>query len=159
RTAMSVLAAMGLLAFTSTLSAQQPSPGAGRSSTSETKLQRTDRDFIKKAAQDGKAEVELGQLAQSKASSDAVKQFGQRMVTDHGAANQELMQLAQAKGIQIDPKLSSKDAKLKDRLSKLQGAEFDRAYVKHMVQDHTQDVADFRKMHSGAVDPNLKAWV
>src|SRR5262245_63237502 len=114
RTAMSVLTAMGLLAFTSTVSAQQPSPGVGRSSTGETKLQRTDRGFIQKAAAGGKAEVELGKLAQSKASSDAVKQFGQRMVTDHGAANQELMQLAQGKGVEIDPKVSSKDAKVKD---------------------------------------------
>ena len=159
RAAMAVLATMSLLALTSTASAQQPAPNTGRSSTSETKLQRTDRSFVQKAAEGGQAEVELGKLAQGKASSDAVKQFGQRMVTDHGAANQELMQLAQGKGIQIDPKLSSKDAKLKDRLSKLQGAEFDREYVKHMVQDHKADVAEFRKMHSGAVDPNLKAWV
>ena len=78
RTAMAVLTAMGLLTFASTASAQQPSPGAGRTSTSETKLQRTDRDFIKKAAEGGKAEVELGQLAQSKASSDAVKQYRSR---------------------------------------------------------------------------------
>jgi putative membrane protein len=151
RTAMAALAAMGLLAFTSTVSAQ-------RSSTSETKLQRSDRNFIQKVAEGGQAEVELGQLAQGKASSDAVKQFAQRMVNDHGAANQELMQLAHNKGVQVEPKLG-KHARVRDRLAKLQGSEFDREYVKAMVKDHKEDVAEFRKMHSGAVDPNLKAWV
>ena len=151
RTAMAAVAAMGLLAFTSVVSAQ-------RSSTSTTTLQRTDRNFIQKAAEGGKAEVELGQLAQGKASSDAVKQFAQRMVQDHGAANQELTQLAQSKGVPIEPK-PGKHAKMIDRLAKLQGADFDREYVKAMVKDHKEDVAEFRKMHSGAVDPNLKAWV
>jgi putative membrane protein len=151
RTAMAMVAAMGLVAFASTVSAQ-------RTSTSETKLQRSDRNFIQKAAEGGQAEVELGQLAQTKATSDAVKQFAQRMVNDHGAANQELMQLAQNKGVQVDATLK-KHASLRDRLAKLQGSEFDRAYVKEMVKDHKADVAEFRKMHSGAVDPNLKAWV
>ncbi len=52
-----------------------------------------------------------------------------------------------------------KPDRLRDRLAKLQGQEFDREYVKTMVKDHKQDVAEFRRMHSGAVDPNLKAWV
>jgi putative membrane protein len=151
RTAMAVVAVMALLAFTSMVSAQ-------RTSTGETKLQRTDRTFIQKAAEGGQAEVELGKLAQGKASSDAVKQFAQRMVNDHGAANQELMQLAQSKGVEVDSKLT-KHAKVRDRLAKLQGSEFDREYVREMVKDHKADVAEFRKMHSGAVDPNLKAWV
>lgn len=151
RTAMAVVAALGLLALTSTASAQ-------RTSTSETKLQRSDRNFIQKAAEGGQAEVELGQLALGKASSDAVKQFAQRMVNDHGAANRELMQLAQNKGVQVDTKLT-KHASIRDRLAKLQASEFDREYVKEMVKDHKADVAELRKMHSGAVDPNLKAWV
>jgi len=68
------------------------------------------------------------------------------------------MNLAQNKGVQLDSK-PGKHAQLRDRLAKLHGQEFDREYVKAMVKDHKQDVAEFRKMHSGAVDPNLKAWV
>jgi len=111
-----------------------------------------------KAAKGGREEVELGQLAQGKASSDAVKQFGQRMVEDHGSANKELMDLASSKGVQLDEKAARKDPML-GKLSKLQGQAFDREYVKEMVKDHKQDVAEFRRMHSGAVDPNLKAWI
>jgi len=150
RSMIALIAGLGLLTLASGLGAQQ--------TPTSLKLQRTDRNFITKAAAGGRAEVELGQLAQGKASSDAVKQFGQRMVEDHSAANQELMQLAENKGMQLDDKTPKPD-RLLTRLSKLQGPEFDREYVKAMVKDHKQDVAEFRRMHSGAVDPNLKAWV
>ena len=150
RSMIALVAGLGLLTLASALGAQQTSTSL--------KLQRTDRNFITKAAAGGRAEVELGQLAQGKASSDAVKQFGQRMVEDHGAANQELMQLAENKGMQLDDKTPKPD-RLLTRLSKLQGPEFDREYVNAMVKDHKQDIAEFRRMHSGAVDPNLKAWV
>ena len=149
---IALVAGLSVLTLVSGLAAQQST------SSNATKLQRTDRNFVTKAAEGGRMEVELGQLAQGRGSSDAVKQFGQRMVEDHGAANQELMQLAENKGMQLDDKTPKPD-RLMERLSKLQGADFDREYVKAMVKDHKQDVADFKRMHSGAVDPNLKAWV
>jgi putative membrane protein len=151
QTIIGVVAALGLLTLVSAAAAQQSAP-------TNTKLQRSDRNFIMKAAEGGREEVELGRLAQSKASSDGVKQFGQRMVEDHGAANKELMDLAANKGVQLDNKAPKKDPLL-EKLSKLQGQDFDREYVKAMVKDHKQDVSEFRRMHSGAVDPNLKAWV
>ncbi len=150
RSMIALIAGLGLLTLASGLGAQQ--------TPTSLKPQWTDRNFITKAAAGGRAEVELGQLAQGKASSDAVKQFGQRMAEDHGAANQELMQLAENKGMQLDDKTPKPD-RLLTRLAKLEGPEFDREYVKAMVKDHKQDVAEFRRMHSGAVDPNLKAWV
>src|SRR5262249_41212720 len=151
-TIIGALAAFGLLAFVSPVKAQLHAPN------NSAKLMRTDRNFIEKAAQDGREEVELGRLAESKASSDAVKQFGQRMVEDHGNANKDLMDLAANKGVQLDEKATKKDP-VADKLSKLQGQDFDREYVKEMVKDHKKDVAELRRMHSGAVDPNLKAWI
>jgi putative membrane protein len=151
RAIVTVMAGLSILALTS-------APGAQQNVPSNTKLQRTDRSFIQKAADGGQAEVELGRLAQEKGASDTVKQFGQRMVDDHGNANKELMELAQNKGVKLEDKTTKHD-RLRDRLAKLQGQEFDREYVKAMVKDHKQDVAEFRRMHSGAVDPNLKAWV
>ena len=84
RSMITVVAGVSVLALTSTLAAQPSVP-------SNTKLQRTDRNFIQKAAAGGQAEVELGRQAHEKGSSDAVKQFGQRMVEDHGNANKELI--------------------------------------------------------------------
>src|SRR5262245_51865139 len=78
-----------------------PTPGdqtaAPRVEARETKsgtLSSKDRDFIRSAAIGGLAEVELGRMASQKAMSAAVKQFGQRMVTDHGKANDELKALS-----------------------------------------------------------------
>jgi len=150
-TMIATVAALGVLALAWTAAAQQGAP-------TNTKVQRSDRNFIEKAAEGGKEEVELGRLAQSKASNEAVKQFAQRMVEDHANANKELMELAANKGVQLDDKAPKKNPMM-DRLSKLQGADFDREYVKEMVKDHKKDVAEFRRMHSGAVDPNLKAWI
>ena len=151
QTIISVVAAFGLLTLVSPVAAQQSAP-------TNTKLQRTDRSFSMKAAEGGREEVELGRLAQSKASSDAVKQFGQRMVDDHGNANKELMDLAASKNVQLNDKAAKKEPVV-EKLNKLQGQEFDREYVKEMVKDHKKDVAEFRRMSEKAQDPTLKAWV
>src|SRR3954451_18364010 len=84
-----------------------------------------DNTFIMKAAQGGMAEVELGKLAQANASSDAVKQFGQRMVDDHSKANDELKRIAADKGVTLPSGPDAKSQATKDRLSKLTGKEFD----------------------------------
>lgn len=104
----------------------------------------SDREFVRKAAQGGLAEVQLGQLATEKAASPEVKQFGQRMVDDHTKANDQLKQIAQQQGIQVPDQLDAKDAATKARLEKLSGKEFDRAYMRDMVTDHTKDVTEFK---------------
>lgn len=116
----------------------------------------TDRTFIRKAAEGGLAEVELGQLAQQKAQSPEVKQFGERMATDHAKANQELKNVASNEGVPLPNKLDAKDAATKARLEKLSGAEFDRAYMRDMVTDHTKDVREFEREASSAKDPAVK---
>jgi putative membrane protein len=106
----------------------------------------------------GMAEVQLGQLAQQQALSDQVKQFAQRMVADHGKANDELGQLAGAKGVQVPAEPGRDQRKAMDKLRKLSGAEFDRGYMKHMVEDHKKDVSDFRKQARTGNDAELKAF-
>src|SRR5512140_2380360 len=95
----------------------------------------SDQVFVKKAAVGGMAEVELGTLAKDKASSDQVKQFANRMVTDHGKANDELKTLAQNKNITLPTDLDAKHKAVRDRLSKLSGEQFDRAYMQAMLKD------------------------
>lgn len=118
----------------------------------------SDRKFMDKAAQGGMAEVELGQLAQQNGQSADVKAFGKRMVDDHSKANDQLKQLAAQKGVSLPTSLDSKDQATKDKLSKLQGAAFDKAYMKDMVADHKQDVAEFKHESMAAHDPDLKNW-
>jgi putative membrane protein len=117
-----------------------------------------DQTFVKKAAIGGMAEVELGTLAKDKASSDQVKQFAQRMVDDHGKANDELKTLAQNKNITLPTELDAKHKAVRDRLSKLSGAQFDKAYMQAMLKDHREDVSEFRSESRSAKDPDVKAF-
>jgi putative membrane protein len=117
-----------------------------------------DQHFVMEAYEGGMAEVALGQLATEKASNPKVKEFGERMVTDHGKANDELKTLAASKHITLPTKLSAKDQATKDRLSKLSGSAFDHAYVNDMVKDHQADAAAFHKTATTAQDPDIKAW-
>ncbi|HMD34850.1 MAG TPA: DUF4142 domain-containing protein, partial [Vicinamibacterales bacterium] len=104
------------------------------------------------------AEVELGKLAIEKASSDQVKQFGQRMIDDHGKANDELKTIAQQKNITLPTAISAKDKAERDRLTKLSGAAFDRAYMSAMLTDHKKDVSEFRVESTSGKDADIKAF-
>jgi putative membrane protein len=126
------------------------------SSKSSSGLSASDKMFVKKAAEGGLAEVQLGQLATEKASSDDVKKFGQRMVDDHSKANDQLKQVASSKGVDLPQDLDARDKATKDHLSKLSGAAFDRAYMKDMVTDHTKDVAEFERESKAGKDPDVK---
>ena len=133
-------------------------PGLAQAQSPRGALSDADRKFVEEAAEGGQMEVELGRLAQQKASNDAVKQFGQRMATDHAKAGQELAQLAAGKGVELPKQPERKSQMEKDRLSKANGAAFDREYVKMMVKDHEKDVAAFKRASQQAQDPDLKAW-
>jgi putative membrane protein len=136
-------------------------PASGRSASGASAsagVAAADKRFITEAAQGGMAEVALGQLAQQKAASDAVKQFGARMVKDHTAANDALIKIANDKGVEVPQKLEGKHQRMIDRLSKMSGEEFDRTYVREMVSDHKKDVSDFEKASRDAKDPDVKAF-
>jgi putative membrane protein len=115
-----------------------------------------DQTFVKKAVVGGLAEVQLGKLAVEHAASPNVKQFGQRMVDDHGQANRELMTLVEQKGIAVPTALDRKHQQEADRLAKLQGTAFDRAYIQQMVKDHEEDVRLFRTEAQKGKDPDFK---
>ena len=136
----------------------QDSSKSASSASGSSQLSAADQTFVKKAAQGGMAEVELGKLATQKASSEDVKKFGQRMVDDHTKANDQLKQIAGTKGVTLPTELDSKDQALKDRLSKLDGENFDQAYMKNMVRDHTKDDSEFRKESTSGKDSDLKSF-
>ena len=84
-------------------------------------------------------------MAMQNAGSDQVRRFGQRMVDDHGKGNSELMSLAQQEGVSLPNELDAKHRKEVQRLQKLTGAEFDRAYMKRMMADHKKDISAFQR--------------
>jgi putative membrane protein len=147
--------------------AQQPSPGQGAPSTTQTKsgmagsqakagaIASADRDFIMKAAAGGHTEVELAKLAQTKASSDTVKTLAARLEKDHTQANSDLMAIAQSKGVSL-PAANDHPAEMA-KLEKLQGANFDRTYASMMVNSHKNGIALFEKAAKSS-DSEIKAF-
>jgi len=132
--------------------------GCGLMAYAQSQVSSADRMFMDKAAQGGMAEVQLGQLASQKASAQPVKDFGQRMVTDHSQANDKLKGIASSKGVTLPDAVSAKDKALYDRLSGLSGEAFDRAYMQAMVKDHNEDVAEFRKESKVAKDADVRSF-
>ncbi len=117
-----------------------------------------DEHFVHEAAAGGMMEVELGRLAAERAANADIKAFGQRMVTDHGKANQELMKIATSKGITLPKALPADKQQERDKFARLSGAEFDRMYAQHMVKDHKKTVADFEKQAEKGADEALRTF-
>lgn len=117
-----------------------------------------DHKFVMEAAMGGMMEVELGRVAAQRGATDAVKQFGQRMVDDHSKANEELMSLASSKGMTLPTALDDKHQKDVTKLSGMSGAEFDRAYAKMMLKDHEKDVKAFERQSTRGGDPDIRAF-
>jgi Predicted outer membrane protein len=147
------------MTLSSAVAQQDKDPnGTAMSSKKSAGMSTADTTFVKKAARGGMAEVELGQLATQKATSEDVKKFGQRMVDDHSKANDQLKQVAAQEHINLPTEPSAKDKATKARLEKLSGEQFDRAYMTDMVKDHRTDVAEFAHASKTAKDPAIKSF-
>jgi putative membrane protein len=117
-----------------------------------------DATFYKNAAEGGMAEVELGKLAQDKASSPSVKAFGAMMVADHSAANDKLKAVAAGKGIDLPTSPSVGQMATKTKLEVLSGASFDKSYIKGMIKDHEEDIKEFQQEAASGRDPDARAF-
>ena len=97
-------------------------------------------------------------MAEQKGKNSQVKQFGARMAEDHAKAGDELKRIATGKGLTLPQAPSPEDKREMDKLAKLSGADFDRAYMSHMVADHKKDIAEFEKEASSGQDADIKAF-
>ena len=115
-----------------------------------------DQNFIKEAASGGMMEVELGRYAQQNAQNPRVKNFGAMMVRDHSKANEELKSIASRKNITVPTTMEDKHREMMSDIQKKTGAEFDREYMKEMVDDHEKDIDKFKKFAEQGADADLK---
>jgi len=117
-----------------------------------------DTTFAAKAAVGGMAEVALGKMAAAKSSDAKIKDFGNMMVMDHGKANVELMGIAKNKNIVLPATLDAEHQAKSDSLSKLSGADFDKAYVATMIEGHNKTLALMQSEAANGKDADLKAF-
>jgi putative membrane protein len=124
----------------------------------QTPASKGDQSFASQAAIAGMAEVELGKMATQQGSHAKVKSFGQQMVADHTKAADELKGIAKSKGMTLPTSLDPMHQATRDRLSKLSGAEFDRAYMDAMVSGHQTVAKNMMTEATSGSDPELKAF-
>ena len=139
-----------------------PATGTGGAVTGTSGTFGGDREFVEEHLAMGNAEVELGRLAQDRATHPDVKAFAQTMVRDHQAAGEELRRIANNANANIQSTMDT-DAHeeltdLREEMSKLTGREFDRRYIDEMIDDHQEAVNDLEDKAENASHPEVKAW-
>lgn len=123
-----------------------PAPANKGAAKAGSKLSSADKTFMMNAAKGGMMEVEMGKMAAQSGQSADVKKFGNRMVTDHSKANNELMALAKEEGVSLPGAKSA--GKWKS----------DKDYMTDMVKNHQKDLAEFQKEAQSGTDPDVKAF-
>ena len=136
---------------------QTPPPRSG-APAGNTQSANPDRSFAQQAAAAGAAEVEAGKLAGDRASGEQVKSFARTMVNDHTAANDQLESIARGKGITLSKTPDKAHQDEMKKLSGMNGAAFDRAYVEGQLADHREAVALFERESRSGKDPELKRF-
>ena len=124
--------------------ANNPARDTGAVGTSGT-IAAGDREFIQDQLQDGQKEIALGEVALNRATNPQVKEFAQMMVRDHQAAGAELKQIASKHNVQLEADKAEDVTEARERLTKVDAGDFDREYMKAMVDEHQEAVDEIEK--------------
>ncbi len=122
------------------------------------KVNSDDAKFATAAASGGMMEVAMGKLCADHTKNTEVKNFGAMMVEDHTNANNELMNIAAGKNLTLPVAMSDKDQKMVDDMRNKSGSDFDKSYINMMVNDHVEDIADFKKEASEGKDADISSF-
>lgn len=152
--AVGAVCALVLAGFLAPAAAQQSADKAKQESKS---LSKSDQRYFQELARSNLAEIQTGKLAQGKAASEEVKQYGQRMVADHTTMLEEQRTLARTKSVSLPAAPDDKHQQAFKRLESMSGAEFDRAFMEQMVKDHENALRLVKDIAAKADDPDLQA--
>jgi len=119
----------------------------------------SDQKFVDFAAQTDMVEANLGQLADSAASSQQVKDYAQMLVTDHTDDFHQLYGVANQANLTMPSAIDTAHNKMMiDPFQKVKGAAFDKKYVHEMIAGHTKAIAVYKKEAADAENPALKSY-
>jgi putative membrane protein len=156
------------------LAQQRPTTSPSTSTTSTSSSASTastqDKDWINQVAMDNHQEIMMARLGEQKASNAGVKSFAQKLATDHTKALSELETVARGKSVTIPSQYTSTSSTSttsstatqnadERRLSGLSGAEFDRAFVKQMVDDHQKAISAFEREEKATQDSAIRNYI
>ena len=119
----------------------------------------SDQQFVDFAAPTDMVEANLGQLAESVASSQPVKDYAQMLVTDHTNDFHQLYDVAHQANLNVPDAIDAEHNKtMIEPFQKLKGAAFDRRYIHEMTAGHTKAIAVYKKEAADAQNPALKSY-
>jgi putative membrane protein len=115
-----------------------------------------DTAFVREVRTDNLLEIRAGTVAAKRSTNAAVKQFAQRMVSDHTTMGNEWTSLAGRLRLGTTSALNAGQQQLLSRLSTLPAADFDREYMSYSVQDHQTNIATFQRLGPSAQSPEVR---
>jgi putative membrane protein len=118
----------------------------------------SDNDFLIKAVTGGVAEVQFSQLAKKHATDAKVKAFATRMVDDHSKANKKLLEYAKGLKVGVVTGLNKDRRAAYSNLSKLSNGDFDREYMKTMVEDHEKALSLYQSFAKHGSHDGLRTF-
>jgi putative membrane protein len=135
-----------------------PLGSSGASATPQQAVANADRNLMRMLAEIHMAEVDMGKMAQTRSPDIQVRSFAQRMIDDHGAALEQLQQLADAKGVLLPGGPGKRQAAVKEKLTALTGDEFSRLYLQYAGDTaHREAHQLLQQALQNAQDPQLRA--
>jgi putative membrane protein len=117
-----------------------------------------DKSFVAKVSQGGMYEVELGKLAETKATAQDVKDSGNTEAHDHMLVGDKLKSIVEANGMDFPASLNAEFQARLDKMNALSADQFDAAYIADMKKIHLADGAAFAKEATAGSNPDLKAF-
>lgn len=129
---------------------------AGAAPRQRGEMNAMDHRFVRMAAEGGRAEVRMANMALNRRTNAAVRDFARQMVDDHSKANDRLAALASDQNFSLPSGIGATNRAAMDRLSGLSGYAFDRAYANQELQDHIKTVALFRQEARDGRNPDLR---
>lgn len=117
-----------------------------------------DDKFLIKVSSCENATVEISKLADKRAGSASVKEFAAQLVTDHQKCHERVAGIVKNRKIAIVSGLEKDVKENVDRLSKLNGAEFDREYLKWVIDTHKDAIATFENQADKGQDGDTRSF-
>lgn len=121
-------------------------------------VNQADRTFVSNAAKINTAEIQMGELAQTRSTNDSVAMYAQMLIDDHTAAESELDSLATTLSITYSDSLSADMIALRDRLSALNGYDFDTAFLNAQIANHNMAITQFETQVNSGSNANIRAY-
>ncbi len=119
-------------------------------------ISKLDHDFVTKATESGLAEVELAKVAKQKASSAEVREYADKLQSDHKKATDKLLNLVKGSGIDVPKRLSESHRMLIDRMSKIGDDRFEREFMTTQIKEHESDIKLYRSEAEHGGNDELK---